>query len=69
MTELEIKTIVDVGNGILGFQYVMIKATNIQHVIDFKLMFCAFRIDFCADATIFTFAIYKLYVRFGFGIQ
>jgi hypothetical protein len=69
MTELEIKRIVDVGNHTLGFQYVMIRATNIQHIIDFKLMFCTFRIDFCADATIFTFAIHRLYIRLGFGIQ
>ena len=69
MTELQIQTVTDIGNNILGFNYTMITATNIQHIFDFKLLFCTFRIDFCPDCTMFTVGIYKLYARFGIGIE
>tara|TARA_R110000824_G_scaffold104014_5_gene246900 strand:- start:611 stop:820 length:210 start_codon:yes stop_codon:yes gene_type:complete len=68
MTELTIETKEEVGNGLLGYKYVIISGEQIQHVIDFMFLKCILRVDISENSTTFLLSIYKLYIRFGFGI-
>jgi|10_taG_2_1085330.scaffolds.fasta_scaffold129398_1 hypothetical protein len=68
MTELTIETKEEVGNILLGYKYVVITGENIQHVVDFMFLYCMLRIDISEDSTTFLLSIYKLYLRFGFGL-
>ena len=63
------------GSQWLGLKYVQIASAEkdefpeVQHVFDFLLLKCTFRIDWGWSNTEFTIGVYKVYIKFGIGIS